>query len=393
MPKSIKIYIFILVLILIGIVTVDANKPKPVDWFPSYSVKDKIPFGLYILNNEIETFFKNTKVNRFGETIYEFLDPKYSYQDTTYTTNGTILYIDENSTIDDESAQELLYFVSHGNTAFISSTNFPIKLRDSLHFDNAYSNIFSDSLHFSLTTNKEEYSYLKGTQNVYFTEFDSINTDILGYQKNSKKDSVANFIRVPHVNGYFYLHSQPAAFTNYYLLKNNNYKYAEQVLSHIDDSQVFWYLEGSRDQIKSKMSYIFSQPALNWAWKIALISLIVFMIFNAKRKQRVIPIVEPLKNTTIDFTKTIGNLYFQEGNHQDIINKKIKFFLEKIRNEYFVDTFDLNESFVNRLHQKTGKNKAEIENIVQLIKKYRNQMESSDKDLIAFNKALEKLNL
>ena len=148
-----------------------------------------------------------------------------------------------------------------------------------------------------------------------------------------------------------------------------------------------------RDQIKDKMGYIFSQPALNYAWKIAIISLLFFMFFNAKRKQRVIPIVEPLKNTTVDFTKTIGNLYYHEGNHHDIISKKIKFFLEKIRNEYLIDTFDLNESFINRLHQKTGKNKVEIEAVIHLIKKYRNQLDSSENDLIAFNKALEKLNL
>ena len=156
MPKSIKIYIFVLFLIPIGITIIDANKPKPVNWTPTYSIKDKMPFGLYVLNNEIESFFKNKKIERFGETVYEFLDPKYSYQDTTYTSKGTVLYIDEDSKIDDESAQELLYFVSHGNTAFISSTNFPIKFRDSLHFENAYSNIFADSLHLSLT-NKEEY--------------------------------------------------------------------------------------------------------------------------------------------------------------------------------------------------------------------------------------------
>ncbi|NHN27584.1 DUF4350 domain-containing protein [Flavobacterium jejuense] len=392
MPKSIKIYISILVLILIGIITIDANKPKPVDWSPTFSVKDKIPFGLFVLNNEIDSLFNEQKIERFGVTPYEFLDPKYSYKDSTYTTKGTIMYIDESSNIDDESAQELLYFVSHGNTAFISATNFPIKFRDTLNFNYAYSNIFADSLYFSEGKNKE-FSYLKGTDNVYFTDFDSTRTEILGYQRNKTKDSVANFIRIPHVNGYFYLHTQPISFTNYYLLKKDNYKYAAQVLSHVDDATIFWYLEGSRDQIKSKMGYIFSQPALNWAWKIAIISMLIFMFFNAKRKQRIIPIVEPLKNTTVDFTKTIGNLYFQEGNHQDIINKKIKFFLEKVRNEYLVDTFDLNETFVNRLHQKTGKSKTEIENIVQLIKKYRNQIESSDKDLVIFNNALERLDI
>lgn len=392
MPKSIKIYVFILVLILIGIITIDANKPKPINWNPTFSIKDKIPFGLFVLNKEIDSLFQSQKITRFGETPYEFLDDQFSYQDTAYTTQGTVLYIDGMSNLDDESAQELLYFVSHGNTAFVSASNFPIKFRDTLDFNYSYSNIFTDSLYLSANKGKE-YSYLKGTDNVYFNQFDSTRTEILGYQRTKDKDSLVNFIRIPHVNGYFYLHTQPVAFTNYYLLKKDNYKYAEEVLSYIEDPKIFWYLEGTRDQIKDKMGYIFSQPALNWAWKIAILSLLIFMFFNAKRKQRVIPIVEPLKNTTIDFTKTIGNLYYQEGNHHDIISKKIKFFLEKIRNEYLIDTFDLNESFINRLHQKTGKNKAEIETVIHLIKKYRNQLDSSENDLIAFNKALEKLNL
>ncbi|VXB67674.1 conserved hypothetical protein [Flavobacterium sp. 9AF] len=392
MPKSIKIYIFILVLILIGIITIDANKPKPVNWNPSYSVKDKIPFGLFVFNQEIDSLFKNQKIQRFGVTPYEFFDDKYSYEDSTYTTNGNVLYIDGASNLDDESVQELLYFVSHGNTVFMSATHFPAKLRDTLQFEYAYNNIYSDSLYLSVNKNNE-FSYLKGTDNVYFSQFDSTKTEIIGHQRTKKSDAVANFIKIPHVNGYFYLHTQPVAFTNYYLLKKQNYKYTEQVLSYIEDDTIFWYLEGTRDQIKNKMGYIFSQPSLNWAWKIGIISLIVFLFFNAKRKQRIIPIVEPIKNTTVDFTKTIGNLYYQEKNHQDIINKKIKFFLEKIRNEYYIDTFDLNETFVNRLHQKTGKNKTEIDTIVQLIKKYRNQLESSENDLVTFNKALEKLNL
>ncbi len=117
------------------------------------------------------------------------------------------------------------------------------------------------------------------------------------------------------------------------------------------------------------------------------------MIFNAKRRQRIIPIKEPVKNTTVDFTKTIGNLYFQEKNHQNIAEKKIVFLLEKIRNEYYIDTFNLDETFINRLHQKSGKDKKIIENVVQLIKKIRNQSQTTEKELIIFNELLEKLNL
>ena len=64
---------------------------------------------------------------------------------------------------------------------------------------------------------------------------------------------------------------------------------------------------------------------------IALLSIILFIFFNAKRRQRIIPIIEPLVNSTVDFTKTIGNLYFQQNNNADLINKKIIKPLEKIK--------------------------------------------------------------
>ena len=141
------------------------------------------------------------------------------------------------------------------------------------------------------------------------------------------------------------------------------------------------------------MRYLLSQPALKWAWFLAWIAFVIFMIFNAKRRQRVIPIIEPLKNTTIDFTKTIGNLYYQEKDHQNIAEKKIIFFLEKIRNEYYIDTFNLDETFINRVNQKTGRPKKDIENVVIMIKKIRNQSITTENELITFNELLEKLNL
>ena len=62
MPRSIKIYIGILFLILVGIVLVDANRPKPINWRKSFSLKEKIPFGMYVFNQEKEAVFENQKV-------------------------------------------------------------------------------------------------------------------------------------------------------------------------------------------------------------------------------------------------------------------------------------------------------------------------------------------
>lgn len=395
MNRTLKIYIAFLVLIVIGIILIDANRSKPIDWSPTFATKDKIPFGLYVLDNEIDTLLPKHKVERFGSTLYEYLDPKYSFKDSTYSVKGTLLFISQNNEFDESSLNELIWFVEHGNTAFLSMTDFPKKLMDTLKtdFGNQYS--LTDSVYFNVTNREfkhHKFKFKKGASRSYFNKTDSLKTNVLGYQEIDTAKYV-NFIKVPFGRGHFYLHTQPAVFSNYYLLNKENAEYCSNILSFLPKGTVFWQERGYKnDEVSdSPMRYILSQPTLKWAWYLFLIGMLTFIIFNAKRRQRIIPIKVPLQNTTVDFTKTIGNLYLQEGNHYIIIDKKIIYFLEKIRTDYLIDTFNLDETFVNRLHQKTGKDKTDIENVVRLIKKHRNNMNSDEKDVIEISKAIDKL--
>ena len=52
MSRTLKIYVFFLLLLIGFAVYLDAIKPKPVDWTPSYDLRDKIPFGLYVFDKE-----------------------------------------------------------------------------------------------------------------------------------------------------------------------------------------------------------------------------------------------------------------------------------------------------------------------------------------------------
>jgi hypothetical protein len=58
-----------------------------------------------------------------------------------------------------------------------------------------------------------------------------------------------------------------------------------------------------------------------------------------------------------------------------------------------IDTYDLDDTFVEKLHLKTGKPVADIQHAIRLIKKYRYQFESTEEDVIEINKAIEKLRL
>ncbi|WP_432222123.1 DUF4350 domain-containing protein [Flavobacterium sp. TMP13] len=397
MSKTIKIYIAILVLLLVLILVIDYNRPKPIDWRPTYGINDKIPFGMYVFNKESQKLLKNDSIEKINETPYEFLDSNYVPDSIvgTYQLQGTLLSIAKNAPIDDESWKEIFYFVSHGNTAFISTTSVPKIFKDSLKIEldvdysyqsNSYNWIQNPKL------GSQKYKVIEEGSASYFKSFDTINTTILGYQET---DSIrANFIKTKFKNGQFIVHLQPAAFTNFHLLKSNTYQYTEKVVSYIPAGKVFWFLKSNaNDSISnSPLRYIFSQPALKWAWYLFLIGMVIFMLFNAKRKQRIVPIIEPLPNLTVDFTKTIGNLYYQEGDHDNIIEKKIIYFLEKIRNEYLLDTQKLDESFILKLHQKSGKEESTIREVVLLITDYRqNKHQSVEEDLIKINNAIEKI--
>ena len=79
-----------------------------------------------------------------------------------------------------------------------------------------------------------------------------------------------------------------------------------------------------------------------------IIGTLLFVVFEGKRKQRSIAIIEPLKNQTIAFTRTISGMYFEKQQHKEIATKQNILFLEYIRNELRIPT--------NTLDEKTLKN-------------------------------------
>lgn len=396
MNNTIKIYIVFFILFLAGIIYIDAVKPKPVNWFPSYDLTKKDPFGLYVLDKEASGLFEENKIQKVIKTLYEFFNSENALVDVEYDYKGTIFSVSENYNLDSKSNKELFYFVGDGNTAFISCKDFPEMLMDSLNFRINSRFGLSDTVNVWMANKnlvQEKYNLNIGAGNIYFSEIDTLTTTVLGYQGKDNKKEV-NFIKASYKEGYFYLHTQPASFTNYHLLKGNHFEYTEKILSYIPEGNLFWLVKDQNGEIisGSPLRYVLSQPALKWAWLLFLSGMLLFIIFNAKRKQRIVPVLKPLANTTVDFTKTIGNLYYQEGDHQNIINKKIIYFFEKIRNEYLIDTTVLDENFEKKLQLKTGKNIQDIKEMVWLIKRINGPYYLCvEEDLIEINNAIEKI--
>ncbi|WP_027878585.1 DUF4350 domain-containing protein [Mesoflavibacter zeaxanthinifaciens] len=393
MNRTIKIYVGLLILFLGLIAFIELTKERPINWKPTYNERHKIPFGTYIFHEELENVFSDKEFTDVRKTPYEFFDEYYNWEEDEYTTTGNFIHVAQYSEMDDISAQELLDFVSYGNTVLMSSNYFPKRLKDSLGFNTTNEYDLKGNSYFTLTNPRfktDSITIDRGINNFHFSKLDKNLTTVLGHQTF---DSIAfpNFIKVKHYDGQFLLHLQPIAFTNYSLLKKNNKKYTEAVLGYLPNDNIYYNsLNKANTNVSgSKLRFILSQDALRYAWYLGLISLLLFLIFNAKRRQRIVKEIKPHENTTVAFTKTIGNLYYETKDHNNLVEKKITYFLEYLRRVYFLDTQVLDERFTKLLIQKSGKDKEQIQQLVKSIVHLKAKPQCTEADLIHLNKQIE----
>ena len=393
MNRTIKIYVGLLILFLGLIAFIELTKERPINWKPTYNERHKIPFGTYIFHEELENVFSDKEFTDIRKTPYEFFDEYYNWEEDEYTTTGNFIHVAQYSEMDEISAQELLDFVSYGNTVLMSSNYFPKRLKDSLGFNTTNEYDLKGNSFFTLTNPRfktDSITIDRGINNFHFSELDKSITTVLGHQTF---DSIAfpNFVKVKHYDGQFLLHLQPIAFTNYSLLKKNNKKYTEAVLAYLPEDNIYYNsLNKANTNVSgSKLRFILSQDALRYAWYLGLISLLLFLIFNAKRRQRIVKEIKPHENTTVAFTKTIGNLYYETKDHNNLVEKKITYFLEYLRRVYFLDTQVLDERFTKLLIQKSGKDKEQIQQLVKSIVHLKAKPQCTEADLIHLNKQIE----
>jgi hypothetical protein len=188
--------------------------------------------------------------------------------------------------------------------------------------------------------------------------------EVLGYTR-----SHPGFVRYAVGNGHITLHAAPLVFSNYFLLQDGNRAYLDGIWHAFPDniSHIYWNEYFKRSTEGSSMNVLWRYPATRWALIIAIATLLIYVLFGLKRRQRIIPIVRPLKNASVSFIETIGRLYFNKGNHANLAEKMIQHFLEWVRTYYYLDTAQLNDTFISQLAAKSGKHQEGIRSLVNQI--------------------------
>ena len=397
MERRSKIILGLLVVVLLSIIITEIMRPKPLNWRPSYAAESKLPFGCFILFNELSDVFPSNEIQSVEESVYSALIKRDSSQRSSY------VLINDQIALDKQETYQILEYVARGNQVLIAANEIMGMLADTLNIGITLDyGITEDSVAVNFTNRKfkeDTFHYTRAMTKSYFSSIDTAKTEILGHisfttnnlygDELEKTRRRPNFIKTQFGEGAFFINSTPIGFTNYYLLKGNQ-KFAANTFSYLEDNLILWddYKKSGRRIITSPMRFVLNQTALKWAYYLSILGILLFVLFKAKREQRIIPVINPLENSSVEFARTVGALYHQNKDYTNLNTKKINFLVAELRSKYYMDTSVLNDQTIEQLAGKSGKSLHEVKQLIDLILSLKNKAVHSEQDTIELSKKI-----
>lgn len=391
-----KYFILILILALMGsYIFLESTAKTPIDWSYSYWKNHDKPFGAEVFHKIFTVHQEKTK--EIDKTPYEFLSEGH-YE-------GSYLLFNSGLFIGQYDVEKVLDWVETGNSLFMSAEYMPGLIMDTLGLKRKQFT-FTDQISYkpavSLDTlvKDNKYQFNRNLNVQYFTNTDSIDVEVLGYTSVSKKDSssvenLPNFIKAEFGTGYIYLHLFPQAFTNYFLVDSTNADYTQNILKHLDYNKTIYVDQSYKDQKeniqKGILQYLLGNRYLKWAYYLILLTGILYIFFEGKRKQKPIKVLKPYENKTYAFTKTIADMYYRKQDHKSIATKQIEHFFDFVRDQYQISTSVLNDDFVHQLSSKSGQDSKRIRALLKHIHHIENQPNISKERLLRLEKEMTRL--
>lgn len=373
--------------------------PEDIDWTPSLSSNSRAPYGTSIVWESLPRYFPSAEPQQLNRLM------RYtSINDLKHAADSPTLFvmIGLDYYITDEEWASLLQFARAGNELFILSSNLDEHLARGLHLlkhsDNyeearlTQYNDGTDAQHALrlLPDSSRTYGYTGRYLTAGFERNsllaadtfgdDGSNSEIYERRRLSKAiDTVPeilgtakgrpDFVRYRIGVGHITLHAAPLVLSNYFLLQPGNRSYLDSVWHSFpaNISAIWWNEYYKRSSESSSWSVLLRYPAMRWALLIACVTLLLYVLFGMKRLQRIVPIIQPVENTSVAFVETVGKLYFNRGVHANLAEKMVQHFLEWVRSNYYLDTSQLSDAFTRQLAAKSGKPETEVASLINSI--------------------------
>lgn len=389
MFKGNRKYYLVLVLIFTGVVFLYYSQPKPINWSRTFGKDDKIPFGCYAIFHLLEqTYGGRVTINSQG--LYHLAAGEEK-------TPQTLLLINSDLDLDRLEVRSLFDYVKRGNTVLLCADHFGRSLCDTFQLVVEY-NVYSgaSSLDSLLKKPAFEVSYVQPANNVmksymypeaanksFFSSLDTARFRISAINKRRRPV----MLEADLGKGKLILSTLPDVFGNLFIVNHPNRSYVYTLLSKLKNETVIWdeYYKTFGRHKQSMFAFIFSSDALYMAYSITVLSILLFMLFGIKRRQRAIPVITPPRNTTLEFVDVVSQVYFNSNNHQHIAAETIRYFYAEISRKFQLNTANLDESFFMALHQRSGVDLEQIRKLFMFCQVLKASASLTEHDLLELN--------
>ena len=429
--KSSRNFLFSMLVLFVLFCLLQVNLPKKFVWSPTFSHVDKQPLGCFVFDSVLtqslpngyhvtkKTFFQLDQEHAKEKiSVLMVVDQQDLKQlDVKYLCNiarrgGKVMVVASSSLDDGRNADtvvvdelERTFKVKIEDGIYFSLRGIlsGLKAHDNDMYDTIYWNnretmyaaqpyrmfynmvggtLFVDSvpkvkrLAYTLSTAGYDYKH----DSLYVGDFTRFDTIVDKKERIERIDTFAikkipAAVSVPYGKGEVIFVSSPLLFTNYGMLEGNTSVYIFRLMSYLADLPVYRteaYVKTDAMLVAEQSPFreFIKRPPLRWALYLALLGVVLFMIFTARRRQRVIPIMSKPANRSLEFIQLIGTLYYQRKDHVDLVRKKFKLFAEELRKTAGVDISDVNtdDSEYLLLAEKTGMNSDRLKKVIRQIR-------------------------
>lgn len=429
--KSSRNFLFAMLVLFVLFCLLQVNLPKKFVWSPTFSHVDKQPFGCFVFDSVLtqslpngyhvtkKTFFQLDQEHAKEKiSVLMVVDQQNLKQlDVKYLCNiarrgGKVMVVASGSFDDSRNADTVVVDelertfkvrIEDGMYFSLRGILSGLKAHDNDMYDTIYWNnretmyaaqsyrmfynmvggtLFVDSvpkvkrLAYTLSTAGYDYRH----DSLYVGDFTGFDTIVDEKERIERIDTFAikkvpAAVSVPYGKGEVIFVSSPLLFTNYGMLEGNTFVYIFRLMSYLADLPVYRteaYVKTDAMLVAEQSPFreFIRRPPLRWALYLALLGVVLFMIFTARRRQRVIPIMSKPANRSLEFIQLIGTLYYQRKDHVDLVRKKFKLFAEELRKTAGVDISDVNtdDREYLLLAEKTGMNSDRLKKVIRQIR-------------------------
>jgi hypothetical protein len=204
-------------------------------------------------------------------------------------------------------------------------------------------------------------------------------------------DTLVNFIKVPFGKGYFYIHSAPFILTNYYAVSPEHRPYIYNALSYLPVQGTIWdeFYKPGVAETGSTLQTVLSHPNLTIAYYLVLVGLTMFVLIQGKRKQRIIPVITPYPNATLEFVQTVGKLYYQHRDSNSIVERLVLHFNDFLRTRFYLREVKYGQELYTKISERTAIPLDEVTAVFAVVIAMQERIVNTDDDVKKLSKTIE----